>query len=205
MNFRLFDVLQLASRTSDYLRFFSFFWLMCFRLFDVLQLFPRTSDCLMYFSLFWLTFFRLFDVIKIDVLPIVWCTSACFMYFGLFDVLQLVSRTSDCLMYFRLFGVTLACLMSCSLLKILQSYASPKIDIIIVIQTHHEGFLRPTIHRLTAHCTLIISLPVRNHTQGTGRILLEAKTVLSRKWNKIFPIELQRSVGWPYWWGRRIV
>jgi len=78
---------------------------------------------------------RLFDVFKIDVLPIVWCTSACFTYFGLFDVLMLVLIdvlpivwcTSACLitqaywMYFSMFWLKyFDCLMYFSLFYVLQ-------------------------------------------------------------------------------------
>jgi hypothetical protein len=69
-------------------------------------------------------------------------------------------------MYFSLFDVTLAYLITSvyffkyfSLLKILQRYAEPKIDIITVIQTHHEGFYRLQYSVLlnTVHCRSFLS------------------------------------------------
>ena len=84
--------------------------LMYFRLFDVLQLVSRTSDCLMYLCWFWLTYFRLSDVLQLVWLlkptgctsacfgwstSIVWCTSACFTYFSLFYVLQLTKNFAE--------------------------------------------------------------------------------------------------------------
>jgi hypothetical protein len=131
-----------------------------------------------------LMYFRL-----IDVLPILWCTSACLMYlilmyFSLFDVLNidvlsLDWGTSDFIMYFSLFDVLQLVWSTLAYSKSCRVTLNQKIDIIILIQTHQERFYR--------------------------RFKLEAKTVLYRKWNKILPTELQFSVGWPHRNGRRIV
>jgi hypothetical protein len=160
--FRLSDVLQLVWCSEE--------WLMYFGLFDVLLIVWCTSACLVCWRV-------------VDVLWIVWCTSACLVCWRVVDVLWIVWCTSDCLMYFSLFGVlksgwcTLDCLMCFSLffkyfslLKILQSYTEPKIDVIIVIQTHHGGFYR--LQYSVLHCR---SLLVRNHHRARTELYWKLK------------------------------
>lgn len=155
--------------------------------------------------------FRLFDV-----LPIVWYNSACLMYFRQWGVTLAFLITSTCLMYFRLYGVTLdflitsACFMCFSMFDVLQ--LTKNLSELCRTKNWYNYFetepsrnvLPPKIQSFTENYTWhIISLLVSNHHRD--RIPMEAKTVLSRKWNQIFPIDLQCSIGWSYKSGKRIV